>query len=86
MSDEEKPARTLCVSVTGVEDPATITGPELEKVVDSDIKKFAAFYRKTLNNSELSGFEFAAIKTYLWWKYNVANPQRQADKDGSSAS
>lgn len=41
---------------------------ELEPVVDRDLDKFAEFYARTLNNGPLSGFERAAIKTYLYWK------------------
>ena len=49
----------------------------VEADVDSDIEKFAEFFRKTLSNSGLSSFERAIIKTYLAYKLK---PELQADK------
>jgi type II secretory pathway predicted ATPase ExeA len=41
---------------------------ELEPVVDRDLNAFSEFYRTKLNNTDLSPYERAAIKTYLHWK------------------
>ena len=41
---------------------------ELEPTVDRDIDAFAEFYGRVLGNGNLSGYERAAIKTYLHWK------------------
>lgn len=50
-------------------DPATLDGKtELEPVVDADLDQFAKYYAKTLGNGNLSPFERAAIKTYIYWK------------------
>lgn len=40
----------------------------LEPVVDADLDRFAKFYAEKLGNGNLSKFERAVIKTYLWWK------------------
>jgi hypothetical protein len=51
---------------------------ELESQVDKDIEEFAAFFQKTLNNSGLSRFERAIIKTYLAYKLKPATPKTTA--------
>ena len=70
----------LEVWVTGVSGKEVVDGTKLEAIVDEDLKGFSRFYCKVVGNAELSDFERAAIKTYLWWKThdenNVANPQR----------
>ena len=50
-------------------DVETLDGKtELEPIVDRDLDAFAEFYARVLGNGSLSGYERAAIKTYLHWK------------------
>ena len=46
----------------------TISGKELESVVDEDLKAFEEFFCKKLGNNRLADPERAVIKTYLWYK------------------
>jgi hypothetical protein len=46
----------------------SLSGKDLESIVDEDLKNFAQFYIKTLGNSKLSDYEKAVIKTFIWWK------------------
>ena len=76
--DEDKPSEVrmeimlpgdeASENLVGVEIGEALEGAELEKVVDADLDRFAKFYRERLGNATLSGYERAAIKTFLWWK------------------
>ena len=61
--DNPVPGRSKIVQTTGLDGKT-----ELEPIVDRDLEAFSEFYRTTLNNTNLSAYEKAAIKTYLHWK------------------
>lgn len=47
------------------------TGAEMEAAVDEDLMAYNEFFQKHLGNQPLSGFEVAALKTWLAWKLRV---------------
>jgi hypothetical protein len=59
-----------------------MTGEELEKVVDEDLKEFAKFFCKGLKNESLANAERAIIKTYLWWKTHEESEPSQPTTPG----
>lgn len=44
----------------------------IEQAVDEDIREFNDWFRATLGNMPITGFEKAIIKTYLAWKLELA--------------
>lgn len=87
-ADEEReasPTLEVCLNpnggsaadlLVGAEVGEALEGTELEKLVDADLRRFNSFFKKHLNNADgMSGYERAAIKTFLWWK---THPQEKS--------
>jgi len=58
-----------CVTPHTDDRPEGYKQPSLEEIVDKDLARFEEYFCG-LGNSSLVKSERAAIKTYLWWKYN----------------
>ena len=56
-----------------VVDVGTLSGAELNLVVDEDIAKFDEVFQTELGNSPLVPSERAAIKTWIWFKIHRDN-------------